>query len=291
LRYEILVVDNGSTDHTQHVCAAYADECVRYLPESRVGVSHARNAGLRHARADLIAYLDDDAEAAPGWLSSALSCFVGVKPQPAWVGGPVALKWSQPRPDWIDDGLEEALGCLDLGPDARWLNPQERLVGCNSFFLRVALEQAGGFDTRLGRINNILLSGEETQLQRRLESSGWGLYYHPGVRIIHHVAPERLVPSFFYRRFFWGGITDVIIKHTLHASGIKKVSLPCLQAKEPVDPASRLQRLLRHGLGATGIQGRGQAIKSRVYLSYVAGCLVAPWKARCWLRAHPASGE
>lgn len=290
-RYEILVVDNASTDSTPTVCATYAGQGVRYVLESQVGLSHARNAGLRHARADLIAYLDDDAEATPGWLSAARTCFLSVKPSPVWVGGPVHLIWSQPRPEWIDGVLEEALGALDLGAEARWLSTDERLVGCNSCFSKTALEQAGGFNARLGRIGRLLLSGEETELQRRFESRNQRLYYHPDVKMTHHVALERLAPAFFYRRFYWGGITDVCIRCALRAAGIKDLALPSTQAKQSSDGLSRLHRLLVHGWGATGIRGRAQAIKSRVYLSYVAGCLVAPWYAQRGMRAHCARGE
>lgn len=274
--YQVMIVDNDSTDDTRQVCDAYSRNDVRYVCEKRVGLAHARNTGWKEARTPLVAFLDDDAEAECRWLSSAVRCFESLSPVPAWVGGPVVLNWHGKRPVWMNLEMEEALGALDWGEAERWLEPHERLVGCNSCFHCDALQHVGGFDAGLGRMNDLLLSGEETQLQRRLESRGYRLYYHPYVSMKHHVAPERLEPEYFYRRFFWGGITDVFIRDTLRSLGIEDMSLPSAAATGSVDVWSRVKRLSRHMLGATGVMGQTRAIWSRVYLSYVAGSLLAP---------------
>jgi hypothetical protein len=126
-----------------------------------------------------------------------------------------------------------------------------------------------GFDTRLGRKKKMLLSGEETQFQHRLKSLGGQLFYHPGISIHHFVAKERIEPSFFYRRYYWGGITDYIMSRTL-----KDISFEAISQDQ--EAGSQVGRLLTKSLQAIGIVTPAEeTIRSRIYLAYVLGWLVA----------------
>ena len=271
-QYEILVVDNGSTDDTPAVCAAQASAGVRCVAEPVAGLSRARNTGWREARGDVVGYLDDDGQAAPGWLAGVLETFRDVRPAPAWAGGPIDLDWRVPPPAWLDAPMQECLGALDLGNEPRWLAPHERLGGGNSFFPRALLAELNGFDERLGRVNNLLLSGEETQLQRRIEARQGRLYYHPAIRMLHDVPPERVRPAFFYRRYYWGGITDTVIRRTLreHLPGAG-AALPTAMSRGGTRTRDTLRRALPRIVAAAGVATRDNRIRGRIYLAYVLG--------------------
>ena len=278
-RYEVLVVDNGSSDDTAAVCAAQASAGVRRIVEPVVGLSRARNTGWQEAKGAVVGYLDDDGQATEGWLAGVLAAFHDVQPIPAWAGGPIELDWHVPPPAWLDPPLQECLGALELGNRPRWLTPNERLGGGNSFFPRALLRDVGGFDERLGRVNNLLLSGEETQLQRRLEARGGRLYYHPAIRMRHDVPEERVQPAFFYRRYYWGGITDAVIRRTLRERlpAAAAAALPSAMSSAEARPGATFRRALRQTLAAGGFGARSARIRGRIYLAYVFGALRGRW--------------
>lgn len=274
-RYEIIVVDNGSTDGTREVCKSYQSEPgFRYIFEPVIGLSQARNTAWRRAAGPYVGYLDDDATAGSRWLEAALQAFENTDPQPWWVGGPVQLDWECQPPPWLSQDLYECLGYLYWGEKSRWLQGRERLVGCNSFFPVHRLSQLGGFDTRLGRKRTLLLSGEETQLQLKIQKAGGALYYHPDVLTLHYVSRERLQPGFYYRRYFWGGYTDVVIRNSLASEMGEAVSLPSSAEELPNDKVDQIRRLWDHIWAALGVgKTRYAQIHGRIYMAYVAGWL------------------
>lgn len=268
--YEILVIDNGSTDSTRQVVSKYESEgIIRYIYEPILGLSQARNTGWQQARGEYVGYIDDDATADYLWLEKAVESFEQ-NPKPDWVGGAVTLVWEKEPPSWLTQSYYSALGWVDWGEKPRYLeSDKEWLVGCNSLFRRNTLELIGGFDVRLGRKENVLLSGEEVQVHHRLKSKGGKFYYHPLVRVNHHVSEERVTEEYFYKRYYWGGITDHLMSRTLKG-------IPSQIVTEDGIENSRLKRLLTNFLCSFGIlAAEDKAIQSRIYMSYVAGHIVA----------------
>lgn len=270
--YEVLVVDNGSTDDTASVIREFANEPgVRSVLEPVLGLSKARNTGWREAQADYVGYIDDDATAEERWLESALWCFEYVKPAPAWVGGPIHLDWEMKAPAWINEELSVPLGKVYWGDKACWLTPQQRLGGGNSFYEKKLLEETGGFDENLGRKPGGLLSGEEAELQQRFQAMGRNLYYHPGIGIWHFVSVERCRPEWFYRRYYWGGISDSIMFRSL-----KKQNVPMAFQGNTVDESkvaeSRIKRIFRNMWCSLGIMvPEATTVRARIYISYIFG--------------------
>lgn len=180
--FEILVVDNGSTDTTREVAARFPG--IRYVFEPRVGLSHARNRGFAEARGGYVAYLDDDGEPPPRWLAVATE--VIADRTPAVFGGPYRAFYAAPKPAWFKDRY----GSRDHGPEPRFLGPGETLFGTNMFFRRASLVAAGGFDPALGMSGRRIAYAEETVLQERLRTEhGERLYYDPRLWVRHLVQP------------------------------------------------------------------------------------------------------
>lgn len=276
--YEILVVDNGSTDTTQEILAGYGGK-IRSVYEPVAGLSRARNTGWRNAQGKYVGYIDDDAFAEPTWVESVLWVFRQVTPTPAWVGGPIALDWETARPDWINEEMLTPLGYLYWGNQPRPLTHKERLGGGNSAYAVAVLQELGGFDERLGRGAATLLSGEETELQKRIEARQGHLYYHPGMGINHFVGRERVKPEWFYRRYFWGGVSDYFMSKTL-AEETQSAAGPA-ENDEQLCWYSRLTRIAANGVSAVGLfVSKEKSVWARTYFSYVAGWLSGAYRWR-----------
>lgn len=210
--YEILVVDNASTDGTGEVVKKFETEKnLRYILESKQGLSYARNTGLKMAEGEYVAYLDDDAIACPDWLERILEAFTTILPQPGSVGGKVEPIWEAPRPDWLPDSMLGVLTVVDWSDTPLFLGQGQWLVGTNIAFPKRLLEEVGGFSVKLGRIGNSLLSNEEYSLCKLLERKGHKTFYCPKASVRHLVKKSRLDQKWFIRRYYWQGISNALM--------------------------------------------------------------------------------
>ncbi|WP_404790629.1 glycosyltransferase family 2 protein [Altericista sp. CCNU0014] len=158
--FEVLVVDNRSTDNTSAICQSFQARFARfrYVYEPMQGLSKARNTGWRVSQSPYIAYLDDDAIPCQGWIEAILTVFETVQPKPVSIGGPIYPLWEIPRPDWVTPVMETLFTMLDGGDVPRWFEDDEYPWGANVIYRRDALEKAGGFCEQLGRKGQSLLS-------------------------------------------------------------------------------------------------------------------------------------
>jgi glucosyl-dolichyl phosphate glucuronosyltransferase len=219
-QFEILVIDNASTDSTRTVCQAFETVLpqLRYVFEPVQGLSKARNTALKEAKSSYIAFLDDDAIPCPNWLASLLHAFQTVQPEPVCVGGLIRPLWELPKPDWVQPTMENLFTILDGGDQPRWFRPNEFPWGANVAYQRDALLKIGGFHEKLGRKGKSLLSGEEYLLNATLQNQGGGFYYHPEAAVDHWIPKERIDPNWLVRRNFWQGRSVASIEHMLGKS-------------------------------------------------------------------------
>jgi glucosyl-dolichyl phosphate glucuronosyltransferase len=172
---------------------------VRVLQTERQGISDARNVGLRAARSDLVAFIDDDAAAEPEWLPSLVDAFED-HDELLGAGGPVVPRWGANR-RWLPDELLWVVGCSYRGhrEDA---GPIRNPLGCNMAFRRRELSAGGGFATGFGKRGTALETCDETELSIRLERvHGAGrIRYVPGARVRHFVPASRISWRLLVRR-------------------------------------------------------------------------------------------
>ena len=213
LGYEVLVIDNASTDETREVVEEFRHRAnLRYIHEEQLGLCVARNTGWRAASGKYIAFLDDDAIALPGWLSAIRDCFesdanVGI------VGGPAHPIWERQRPRWISDQLAVSLAIIDWGPSKKVIRDLRRewLVGTNIAVSKALLQEVDGFHPWLDRVGSKLLSNGDILLQKQVIGKGYDCAYLPGMAIQHLVPASRLHRRWFLRRFFWQGVSDAVM--------------------------------------------------------------------------------
>jgi glycosyltransferase involved in cell wall biosynthesis len=236
-RFDILVVDNASTDGTPAEVerARRARGDIRCVREDRLGLSHARNRAIAETRTPYIAYLDDDAIAAPRWVERLVHCFTQLSPAPAAVGGPIHPIWEAARPSWLPDSLLGYLTVLER-PGSGYLDLKRQLIfGANMAFDHRALTEVGGFSTSLGRIGNRLLSGEEMLLLAQLHARGACGYYDEQASVRHHVAANRLSKEWFYRRVYWDGMSSALVNIELQRlHGARRVAVALRELRSHV---------------------------------------------------------
>ena len=210
-QYEVIVVDNAGEAEIEQIVNDFKAENVqlRYVIESRVGLSHARNTGFAEARGKYIAYLDDDARAESQWLAALVEAFE--KTDAAAIGGRVWLDWDGQKPSWVIDETLSLFTFLDFGDDGHVIGDNGYLVGANIAFQCDALTAVGGFDANLGRQGSSLLSGEETKILREMRDRGFTRYYEPAAVVWHSVHPSRKRPSWLLRRMFWDGASQPLL--------------------------------------------------------------------------------
>ncbi len=212
--YEILVIDNtpDRTESDRQARLYRGLGNLRWFHAPIPGLAGARNMAMWQAAAPLLAFIDDDALADPGWLAGLLAGFETLGPAVHLLGGPVHPLWEAPRPDWLADGMLGYLSLLDRGGDLRVLAAGEWLVGTNVAYRVAALRAAGGFSPALGRsgAGAVLLSNEETELADRLHAAGGLAGWAPAAVVQHRITAERLDQRWFRRRAAWQAVSDFI---------------------------------------------------------------------------------
>jgi len=213
--YEILVVDN-SPDRDQSVEFSIAFKSVpglTWLIEQTPGLSNARNVAARAAKSPIIAFMDDDAIAAPDWLEKLATVFDKFGSQAEVVGGRVDPIWEVPQPRWLPDSLLGNVSVVNWGGSDRFAAPREWVAGTNIAFRVAALQKAGGFSVHLGRTRGgqALLSNDETDVIERMTANGARLVYAPGAVVQHLVPAERLTQGWFRRRVAWQAVSDYLL--------------------------------------------------------------------------------
>lgn len=200
-RYEVIVVDNNSTDNTKQVVEEYCDRNpnFRYVFEENQGLSHARNRGVKEANGEWVGYVDDDGYVENNYVKLALEtienydfdCF----------GGVVKNWFKHEKPKWYPEDYEVSY--------LRTLKTSEIdgfICGGISFFKSEIIYIYGGFDESLGMKGSQMRLGEETKLQVKMKEDGKKIGLNPEIVLNHLVSNEKMSVKYMLKRKYQNGL-------------------------------------------------------------------------------------
>jgi glycosyltransferase involved in cell wall biosynthesis len=217
-RWEVLVVANRCTDETPEVVRRWGASGriprLRYISERRLGISHARERGLRESHGRLVGFVDDDCLLAPDWATQALR-FAEANPRAGAFGGINELAWEVP-PTRVADLYGESLARQDLGPVPRLMpvNEWRMPVGAGLVVRRQAIIDSGWIEhgQLSARGPRSLGAGEDTEISLRIRRAGWEVWYSPELRLRHVIPPERMTLAYLRRLHRGFGRADVFLR-------------------------------------------------------------------------------
>lgn len=205
--YELIIVDNASTDDTARIAKGYGSK-VKYIFEPNQGLSYARNAGFKNSRAEIVAYMDDDAIACRDWIENIIKAF-SIGPEIGAAGGKIEPIWEGKKPRWATKELYPHFSCQDKGPNPFYLKEYDYFFGGNAAYRKEILYNCGGFPVKLGRIGKMQLAHEEWPVFNYINEHKLKKYYLPGIKIDHTVMRHRLNLRWMMNRFYWLGASAV----------------------------------------------------------------------------------
>ncbi len=214
LSWEFILVDNNSDDDTRLVfeeVETHYESKIRYVFEEKMGISYARNRGIKEAKGEIIAFTDDDVIVDKYWIQNIEKAFKE-HDHVACVGGKILPIWETPKPKWLKPDLFTYLALLDYGDSIAYMS-SPYIWGANFAVKSEMFKRYGLFDSNLGRIPGTLYSDEETEFLQRLQNAGEKVLYYP-LSIIYHCVPAHKLSKRYFRkwRYDQGEIRGILMK-------------------------------------------------------------------------------
>jgi glycosyltransferase involved in cell wall biosynthesis len=212
LDWEVVIVNNGGTDHTDAVIADFADRLpIRREFEPQRGLSRARNRAIDSAQGDYIVWTDDDVIVDPVWLAAYIEAFRRW-PGAAVFGGPIIPRFAPPAPSWLIEGehhLHDMLSFRDFGDaDLALSIAEKRLPFGPSFAVRSAEQRIHRYKTNLGHGPNQRRRGEEIDVVERILKAGATGYWVPPARVQHCFNRNQQTVKYIWSFYVSLGETD-----------------------------------------------------------------------------------
>ncbi len=206
---EIIVVSDHNRALRDRICSEMPDVVAIKNRYTR-GLSGARNSGTAVARGGVIAFLDDDAVAAPDWLTWLVRGYDD--PLVLGVGGVVEPDWLAGRPGWFPEEFDWVVGCAFRGMPQR-REPVQRIIGANMSIRREVFAAIGGFHSGLGRVGKRPIAGEETEFCIRAIQRWPRRYflYEPRAKVAHRVPASRGCWEYFRSRCYAEGLSKAVV--------------------------------------------------------------------------------
>ena len=207
LSWELLVVDNNSSDATPTLVRNFATNCnfnLRYLFEPRQGRSAALNAGIAEARGEIVAFTDDDVLLHRDWLANVNRAFQ--HSDCAAVAGRVMPLWKGPKPGWLEMKGQFAVVHFDYGDELKEI--KDPPLGANSAFRRDVFRRHGCFRLDLGVTGaKHAVTCDDTEFGLRLIRAGEKILYCPSAIVYHPVEEQRTTKKYFLDWYYYNGVS------------------------------------------------------------------------------------
>lgn len=211
-RYEVIIVDNNSTDGSGNLAEEYCRKMSNYrcVCETQQGLSHARNRGCREARGEYLLYLDDDAIPSDGHLRNVLAVIDACSPD--IFGGPIFPYYTTPKPSWFRDEYEVRKYAEESG-----FSTTCGVSGGNYGIRKAILQQLGLFDAAYGMVGNRLGLLEERKVLERYRKvtplDAQKVYYALECAVQHHVPRKKMKLLYMLRRHYLAGRLWDVVQH------------------------------------------------------------------------------
>ncbi|MDR3326573.1 MAG: glycosyltransferase [Prevotellaceae bacterium] len=201
--YEIVLVNNNSTDSTKAECSCFAQDYsgiqFRYFEERNQGLSYARNRGIEEAQGDILVYVDDDATVNAKYLQT-YSCFFEKNPEAMAAGGAIIPVYETEEPKWFSHYIKVLLtGYLYHGEKIKKFTKGKFPGGGNAAYRKKVFYTTGLFNVNLGRRGNSLVGAEEKDIFDKMTNAGMKFYYLPDA-ILYHIIPSSKLSKYYFNR-------------------------------------------------------------------------------------------
>lgn len=201
--YEIIVIDNNSTDNTASICeefrAEYPNKNFRYFKEMNQGLSFALNRGIKEAQGEYLIFVDDDETIIPQHLER-LDNHLRTYPEAVLCGTPVIPVYEIPEPKWMSRFTQRLIGgYFDQGKEVKILEAKNYPGTGHTIIKKELYERYGNYNTELGRKGTSLIGAEDKDMFNRLKNNNIVCYYLPDIPIYHHIPPNKMTDEFFHK--------------------------------------------------------------------------------------------
>jgi glycosyltransferase involved in cell wall biosynthesis len=202
-QYEVIVVNNNSTDATQEVCesfiATHTDAFFYYFNEPKQGASFARNTGAAFAKSPLLCFMDDDAVADKDYLERIVQ-FFDKHPDAGGLGGRIIPKYIPSEPQWMSHYVSSLVGHFHYSEDVSVFAPNKYPLESNMIIRKKDFDAIDGFNSALpGVVGTLRIGGEGKDFFMRLKELERTIYYDPAIRVQHVVETAKLTREYMYR--------------------------------------------------------------------------------------------
>lgn len=276
-QYEILIIDNGSTDRTRSIAeetiTLFPKHRIHYIYEPEPGLLSGRHRGALEAHGDILIFVDDDIEADKDWLEAINESFQDISVQ--LVGGRNLPKYETKPPEWLEwfwlelpfGKIFPELSLLDFGEKIQEIEAYY-VWGLNFSIRRQALFDLGGFhpDCIPKHLQHFQGDGE-TGLALKANKLQYKAIYHPQALVWHQVPKSRMTYQYFEQRFFYQGVCNSYteIRELGHLPKIDKIK----QLKEFV--MTLLRQLKKQLFSQSSLSKEEHSLKYKLYKALKTG--------------------
>ncbi len=207
--FEVIVVDNNSTDGTREMVGAWGAVVpgLRLVVETKQGLDHARNRAVAEAAGDIVLFADDDILVEPDWVRQMAAPFAADgRGTIGAVGGEVIPVFPDGLPSWVSEWHSP----LGFRPDAGPLAPDQSPMGANLAFRRSVFAGLGLFHTELDRAAGSFFSGGDAEMVRRVRAAGLQVWFAPAAAVRHQLPAGRTTFRYACRHAFDSARSRVI---------------------------------------------------------------------------------
>jgi glycosyltransferase involved in cell wall biosynthesis len=206
-QYEIVLINNNSTDNTENECNRFQNDFPQinfnYFVEKNQGLSYARNRGIDEAKGEILIFLDDDSFVTTDYLKNLEENINRYSDLAAFGGEITPLFESGITPSWLSKWTLSWVSAINLGDKVTLFKGAKYPIGANMGIVKKWIEKIGEFNNALGRSKKNLMGGEEKDIFNRIKKEEGKIYYFPDVKV-QHVIPENRTTKDYIKRMGQG---------------------------------------------------------------------------------------